>query len=113
MAGRACTLEIHFCFSKLLGLEDVSVSGDDIDNVLRVEFGNAFNYLKQKQEERNVVIEMMRENPYITAKMIANELGISLSGANYKIKALKREGKIYFNGKGGHGKWVVLEDGKL
>ena len=106
-------LEIQFCYSKILGIEDVVLSGDDTDNILRVEFGNTFNYLKQKQEERNVVIEMMRKNPYITAKMIAKELGISLSGANYKIKALKREGKIYFDGKGGHGKWVVVEDGKL
>ena len=106
-------LEIHFCYSKLLGIEDVTFTNDDSDNVLRVEFGNAFNYLKQKQEERNVVLDMMRQNPYITAKMIAKELGISLSGANYRIKALKREGKIYFNGKGGHGKWVVLEDRKL
>ena len=106
-------LEIQFCYSKILGIEDIPLAGEDNDNILRVEFGNTFNYLKQKQEARNVVIEMMRDNPYITAKMIAKELGISLSGANYKIKALKREGRIYFDGKGGHGKWVILEDGKL
>lgn len=70
---------------------------------MRVEFGNTFNYLKKKREERNVVIDMMRGNPYITARIIAKELGISLSGANYKIKALKREGRICFDVKGGHG----------
>lgn len=106
-------LEIYFCYSKILGIDDVTVIDDEAENVMRIEFGNAFNYLKKKREERNVVIDMMKENPYTTAKMIAERLGISLSGANYKIKALKRDGRIYFDGKGGHGKWVILEDGKL
>ena len=51
----------------------------------------------------------MRANPKITAKMIATELNLSISGANYQIRALKRDGRIWFDGKGGHGKWRIEE----
>ena len=53
---------------------------------------------------------MMQEEPRITAKAIAERLGISLSGANYKLKALKKEGRIYFQGIGGRGRWMVLDE---
>ena len=56
---------------------------------------------------------MMRADPQITAKGIAEKLEISLSGANYKIKALKKEGRIYFQGKGGRGRWMVLDAKEL
>lgn len=32
--------------------------------------------------------------------------------ANYKIKALKKEGRIRFCGAGGQGKWEVFEEQK-
>lgn len=41
--------------------------------------------------------------------MIAKEIGCSLSGANYKLKVLKKEGRIRFNGAGGKGCWEILE----
>ena len=78
-----------------------------IDDVVRVDYGNFFNYRKKKKEDREVIVEMIRENPCITAKQIASELKISLSGANYKIKTLKK-GRIRFDGKGGRGKWMII-----
>lgn len=75
---------------------------------LRIEYGNQFDYFRQKREDREIIAGMMRENPYITAGQISQELGISLSGANYRIRALKKEGRIRFNGSGGKGKWEVL-----
>ena len=80
------------------------------DNILRIEYGHLFNYRKKKKDEREIIIEMMRADPQITAKGIAEKLGISLSGANYKIKALKKEGRIYFQGKGGRGRWMVIDE---
>ena len=76
-------------------------------SVAPIEFGNLFDYHKKKKEKRECVVDMMREHPKITAKEIARELGISLSGANYQLRMLKREGRIRFNGRGGHGTWVV------
>ena len=101
-------MEIQFCLSKMLGVENTGISCENVDNVLRVDFGNTFCYLEKKREGREKIVEMMKENPRITAKMIAKELGISLSGANYKIKALKKEGRICFNGSGGKGEWIVF-----
>ena len=78
-------------------------------NCLKVEYENLFDYRKKKREEREVIAEMMRKNPQITARQIAGALGISLSGANYRIRALKKEGKIRFHGSGGKGMWIVSD----
>ena len=77
-------------------------------NTMRFEYGSKFNYRDQKRQGREAVAEMMKENPQITARMIAERLGISLAGANYQIRALKKEGKVRFQGKGGKGVWEVL-----
>ena len=67
--------------------------------------------VKENQiKEREDVLNMIRENPYITAKKVAERANISLSGANYRMRMLKKEGKICFEGKGGKGKWVVIEN---
>lgn len=104
-------LEIYFSISKMIGL-DVGVPIEDTEEVIRVEFGNRFNYHEKKREDRELIIDLMRENPKITAKMIAKELGFSKSGIDSNIKILKDEGRIYFNGKGGKGSWVVVDSGE-
>lgn len=99
-------LEITF---NIAGMLDIGVGLPEADgNTMRFEYGSRFNYLDQKRQGREAVVEMMRENPQITARMIAERLGISLSGANYQIRALKKEGKVRFHGKGGRGVWEVL-----
>lgn len=103
-------MEIHFDLSRVLGMQDVFKLDEGNAHILRYDYGNEFQYLKKKQEDRQIIVEMMRNTPCITAKIIAEKLGISLSGANYKIKALKREGKIKYEGKGGHGIWLVNDD---
>lgn len=102
-------LEICFSISKMIGLDGCDISDERLNNVLRIEYGNLFNYRKKKKEEREQIVDFIRENPKITAKIIAEKLGISLSGANYKLNALKKEGRIRFNGSGGKGNWEVLK----
>lgn len=104
-------MEIRFSLRGMLGIETKEFE-EELDNVIRIEYGNLFNYSKQKEDEREIIVKMMKNNPFITARKIAGKLGISLSGANYRIRALKREGKIRYDGRGGCGKWVVLEDKK-
>ncbi|WP_416389024.1 winged helix-turn-helix transcriptional regulator [Mediterraneibacter glycyrrhizinilyticus] len=53
-------------------------------------------------------MDLIRKNSEITAKEIARCLGCSLSGAQYKLKVLKKDGRIRFNGKGGKGRWEIL-----
>ena len=73
-----------------------------------IPYGTMFDCMAQKREDRQKVIEMIRKYPKITAKEIAASLGCSLSGANYKLKVLKKEGRVRFIGKGGHGFWEIM-----
>lgn len=102
-------MEIHFNVSKMIHIEGISNAIDPI-SVLRIEYGDMFNYRQKKKTDRNVIVEMILEKPTITAKEIAEELGCSLSGANYKLRKLKEEGIIYFEGKGGKGHWAVKKN---
>ncbi len=77
-------------------------------NSLKIEYGNLFNYKERKKDEREIIVELMRKDPKITAKKIAENMGISLAGANYRIHALKTEGRIRFRGSGGRGEWEIM-----
>ncbi len=102
-------MEVQFKFSKERGMENLDILEEIEGRKLKVQYGNLFNYKRKKVEEREIIIDMMKENPQITAKIIAEKLGISLSGVQYKIKVLKKEGRIRFSGKGGKGYWKVLK----
>lgn len=83
--------------------------GQEFKNILVIEIplGVEFVYAAKKEAERERIILYMKENPCITAKEIAEREQISLTAANYRIKKLRQQGKIYFDGKGGHGRWVA------
>lgn len=106
-------MEIKFSLSKAAGIGKLCIPEMEYESSMKVEYGNLFNYKEQKKEEREIIVDMMRENPRITARMIAEKLHISLSGANYRIRALKREGRIRFNGSGGKGVWEVISFGGI
>lgn len=72
-----------------------------------------FSYASQKEAECRRIIEYMAEDPTITARQIALKEEISLSAAQARIRKLKRKGKVFFDGKGGHGQWVICEDNKM
>lgn len=101
-------LELTFHIGKMPDISEGNGVSKKEENVIRVDIGKRFDYLGQKREEREKIVKRMEENPHITAKQIAAELGISLSGVNYKIRVLKREGRIRFYGAGGKGIWEVL-----
>lgn len=91
-------LEIHFYLEKSRKTAVCCVLPDD------------FVYQKKKAMECIRIEKYMRENPCITAKEIAGLEGVGLSAVNYRIRKLRRQGKICFDGKGGHGKWIVCDD---
>lgn len=102
------SMEIVFRPDEVMETECGDISFPECESSIKIEYGNLFNYKGRKREEREAVVHMMRKNPRITAGMIARELQIGLSGANYRIRALKREGRIRFNGSGGKGEWEIL-----
>lgn len=84
-------LKIRFCHEKMLEIP------------LDIEFV----YASRKEAERERIVAYMRENPSVTAKEIAEMEHVSLTTANYRIKKLRQQGRIYFDGRGGRGVWVV------
>ncbi len=77
--------------------------------MMEIRLDNEFTYASRKEAERERIIAYMRENPFITAKKIAEIEHVSLTAANYRIKKLRQQGRIYFDGSGGHGKWIICE----
>lgn len=102
-------MEIHLQESRQIKPDGSKEQRKQADRVLRAEYGSAFDYLKKKKEEREQLVSMIRENPCITARQIAEKLGLSLSGANYRLHVLKKEGRVFFRGAGGRGHWEIRE----
>ena len=60
------------------------------------------------QKTTQIILEMIQENPEIHIEELAEACGLTRDGINYKIKKLKKEGRLRRVGpdKGGH--WEVL-----
>ena len=69
----------------------------------------------EKNVENNVeksvekVWRLMKQDPYITTKQIADAIGLSTRGIEENIKKLKREGRIRRIGGDNGGHWEVIE----
>ena len=61
------------------------------------------------EEEKGIILGFMEQNPKVTAKEIAKEMGVSLSLVHRRIRGLKKEGKIRYSPPNGRGKWEVLQ----
>ena len=92
--------------SDLAHIEDIS---GDFEKKLtwEVPLPDDFLYAARKEAESGRIIQYIRQNPKVTAKQIAGLEGISLSAANARIRKLKKQGKIHYKGRGGHGEWVI------
>ncbi len=107
-------LELSFQAEKVPGMDMPSlahkknISGDLEKNLTwEVPLGDDFLYAARKEAEVRRIIEYIRHNPKVTAKQIAGMEGISLSAANARIRKLKKQGKIHYEGQGGHGEWII------
>lgn len=59
------------------------------------------------EEEKKVILELMKKNPQITAGEIAKKMGVNLSRIHRRICELKKEGKISYSVPNGRGKWMI------
>ena len=66
----------------------------------------------EKDVEKTVekVWKLMKENPYITTKQIADVISISPRGVEENIKKLKQQGRLRREGADKGGVWVVIGD---
>jgi len=109
-------LEVSFFADRLLGINSDSYKKmyqpvEEMEDAFLIKFPlpEDFIYKDRKILERERIVQYMKENPSITAKEIAAKEDVGLSGINYRIKKLRREGRVYFDGTGGKGKWVVVD----
>lgn len=57
----------------------------------------------------NQIVELIEMEPRITARQIAEHLGISFDGVRYHIKKLRARSVIKREGSTKSGKWIVLK----
>ncbi len=74
-----------------------------------IALNKEFFYEGRKEAERERIVQYMKENPHITAKMIAQKEQVSVSAIHARIRQLKQKGVLSFSGRGGHGEWIVHE----
>lgn len=105
-------LELHFNLSKMIGVTDMNLLPESEQDCIRIEYDNLFNYRQGMVEEREQIVQLLKENPDYKAKDIARELGYGLSKTQYRMKVLQEEGKIQFHRDGRTGYWEVLKEGR-
>lgn len=108
---------IEICFDPLrvIGLsrgnEAVDHLGEQIDKDFTLSIDYPFSPKTEKGRclDRERIVEIMRAVPDTTARQIAAQMGRSLISVQSRIRELRKEGRIRFNGKGGHGTWEVSD----
>ena len=60
------------------------------------------------RKPRERILELMQEQPTITARELAEALALSFDGVSYHLKKLRAEGRIRHEGPTKAGRWVVL-----
>ncbi|MBT9779389.1 hypothetical protein GPL15_23190 [Clostridium sp. MCC353] len=108
---------IEICFDpfKIMGLSDAGAAGTMVaDEIAAENFRISIAYPFSPSTERGryldreKIVEIMKENPATTARKIALEMDRPLKLVQNRIKELRMDGRIRFNGRGGHGVWEVL-----
>ena len=49
----------------------------------------------------------MREQPAVTVKKIAEQIGLSISGVRYHVNKMKKDGIVEHIGSSKKGRWVI------
>ena len=65
------------------------------------------NYQETTKTKKEMIKDIMRDNPLASAAMIAEQVGLSESGVQYHIKKMKATGEIKRLGSDKGGQWKV------
>lgn len=112
------TLEIQFDSFAILGLEksadELSMAVERQTNDLTIlrfpqKYGTA--YRSRKEEEKEAIVAYMQKEPKITAKKIAERMGVNTSLINRRIKELRMENRIRYSTPNGRGYWIIDQQG--
>ena len=88
------------------GIEGVYVSnGDDIVNIS--ELGGQKGGQKEEEKTIDTILQLIKDNPSITRKILAQTVGISPSAIQKHINRLKADGTIVRHGGDRGGYWEI------
>lgn len=106
-------MEICFDSWALLGIEGIPENyvvkeGADHLAVITVPQNCSTSHQPMMEAEKAQIMSLMQENPKITAKKLAEKMGVNLSLVRRRIDALKVEGEIYYSSLNGRGEWIIV-----
>ena len=87
--------------------ELIDFDGDFRVNMYRKRDANTETNIETNTENVGRIIRLMGEQPSITVKMIAQQLGLSVGGVRYHINKLKNDGVVEHIGSSKKGTWVI------
>ena len=87
--------------------ELIDFDGDFRVNMYRKRDANTETNTETNTENVGRIIRLMGEQPSITVKMIAQQLGLSVGGVRYHINKLKKDGVVEHIGSSKKGTWVI------
>ncbi|MCM1251692.1 MAG: recombinase family protein [Clostridium sp.] len=110
-------MEICFDSWAVMGISNEYVSpplkdAADKLSVVRIPQTCASSHRPVMEEEKSVILELMRKDPEITAKKIAEKMGVNLSLVHRRIRELKAEDKIKYSKSNGRGKWIAAREAR-
>ena len=106
-------MEICFDSWALLGIEEIPENyavkeGADHLAVITVPQNCSTSHQPMIEAEKAQIVSLMQGNPKITAKKLAEKMGVNLSLVRRRIGALRAEGKIYYSSLNGRGEWIIV-----
>ena len=60
-----------------------------------------------KKTNKETILELLQGDPYLSAKELADVIGITADGVRYHLGNLKKDGSIYREGPDKGGRWIV------
>ncbi len=72
------------------------------------EKGMGKNYIETTQKTAQKILALIKENPYITRKELAEKIGITEDGVKYHLSNLKKSGRLKRIGPDKGGYWKVV-----
>lgn len=88
-------------------------SGSQGKTTIRLDYPFPARTERRRLLDERKVMEQMREKPEITAKEIAARMDMTPGMVRARIRRLREDGFVRFEGAGGHGRWVVLRETEL
>ena len=101
-AGLPMPIVENFCGGVRVTFQRKNVVRTDENAVVK-------NVVKSEEKTVEKVWGLIKEDPYITTKQIADAIGLSTRGIEENIKKLKKQGRLRRIGGDNGGHWEVIE----